>query len=72
MEGAFGLLKNDFGFRRLLTTGKKNVRVELFFLARGFNLKKRWMKQEKRRLETHYSVKKLPDSGEQKIIHRRL
>ena len=58
VEGAFGLLKNDFGFRRFLTTGKKNVRVELFFLALGLNLKKRWMKQEKRRLETHYSEKK--------------
>jgi len=58
VEGAFGLIKNDFGFRRFLTTGKKNVRIELFFLALGFNLKKRWMKQQKRRLETHYSEKK--------------
>lgn len=58
VEGAFGLLKNDLGFRRFLTTGKKNVRVELFFLALGFNLKKRWMKQEKRREKTHYSEKK--------------
>ena len=59
VEGAFGLIKNDFGFRRFLTTGKKNVRIELFFLALGFNLKKRWMKQQKRRLETHYSEKKV-------------
>ena len=58
VEGAFGLIKNDFGFRRFLTTGKQNVRIELLFLALGFNLKKRWMKQEKRRLETHYSEKK--------------
>ena len=29
------------------------------FLALGFNLKKRWMKQQKRRLETHYSEKKV-------------
>ena len=58
VEGAFGLIKNDFGFRRFLTTGKKNVRIELLFLALGFNLKKRWMKQQKRRLETHYSKKK--------------
>ena len=58
VEGAFGLIKNDFGFRRFLTTGKKNVRIELLFLALGFNLKKRWMKQQKRRLETHYSEKK--------------
>lgn len=59
VEGAFGLLKNDFGFRRFLTTGKKNVRIELLFLALGFNLKKRWMKQQKKRLETHYSEKKI-------------
>ena len=58
VEGAFGLIKNDFGFRRFLTTGKKNVRIELLFLTLGFNLKKRWMKQQKRRLETHYSEKK--------------
>jgi len=25
VEGAFGLIKNDFGFRRFLTTGKKNI-----------------------------------------------
>ncbi len=59
VEGAFGLIKNDFRFRRFLTTGKKNVRIELLFLALGFNLKKRWMKQKKRRLETHYSEKKV-------------
>lgn len=59
VEGAFGLIKNDFGFRRFLTTGKKNVRIELLFLALGFNLKKRWMKQQKKRLETHYSNKKI-------------
>ena len=58
VEGAFGLIKTDFGFRRFLTTGKRNVRIELLFLALGFNLKKRWMKQQKRRLETHYSEKK--------------
>lgn len=59
VEGAFGLLKNDFGFRRFLTTGKRNIQIELFFLALGFNLKKRWMKQQKNRLETHYSKKKV-------------
>lgn len=58
VEGAFGLIKNDFGFRRFLTTGKKNVRIELLFLALGFNLKKGWMKQQKRRQKTHYSEKK--------------
>lgn len=54
-EGTFALLKTDFGFRRFLTSGKTNVRTELFFLALGFNLKKRWMKQETGRLRTHMS-----------------
>ena len=55
VEGAFGLLKNDFGFRRFLTRGKKNVRTELFFLGLAFNLKKLWMKRDKGRLKTHLS-----------------
>ena len=55
VEGAFGLLKNDFGFRRFLTRGKKNVRTELFILAMGFNLKKLWKKREAGRLQTHLS-----------------
>lgn len=55
VEGAFGLLKNDFGFRRFLTRGKKNVRTELFFLALAFDLKKLYMKREKGRLQTHLS-----------------
>ena len=55
VEGAFGLLKNDFGFRRFLTRGRKNIRTELFFLALAFDLKKLWMKREKGRLRTHLS-----------------
>ncbi len=55
VEGAFGLLKNDFGFRRFLTRGKKNVRTELFFLTLAFDLKKLWMKRDKGRLRTHLS-----------------
>ena len=55
VEGAFGLLKNDFGFRRFLTRGKRNIRTELFLLALGFNLKKYWKKSEAGRLQTHLS-----------------
>ena len=55
VEGAFGLLKNDFGFRRFLTRGKKSIRTELFFLALAFDLKKLWMKRDKGRLRTHLS-----------------
>ena len=55
VDGAFGLLKNDFGFHRFLTRGRKNVRTELFFLALAFDLKKFWMKRDKGRLRTHLS-----------------
>ena len=55
VEGAFGLLKNDFGFRRFLTRGKTNIRTELFFLALAYDLKKLWMKRENGRLKTHLS-----------------
>ena len=55
VEGAFGLLKNDFGFRRFLTRGKANIRTELFFLALAYDLKKLWMKRENGRLKTHPS-----------------
>ena len=55
VEGAFGLLKTDFGFRRFLTRGKAKVRSELFFLALAFDLKKLWMKRENGRQQTHLS-----------------
>ena len=55
VEGAFALLKTDFGFRRFLTRGKQNVRTELFFLSMAFNWKKLWMKRENGRLKTHLS-----------------
>ena len=53
VEGAFALLKNDFGFRRFLTKGNIHVRVELLFLSLAFDLKKFWMKREHNRLRTH-------------------
>lgn len=56
-EGAFALLKNDFGFRRFLTRGRANVRTEMFLLALAFDLKKYWMKREQGRLQTRVSEK---------------
>ena len=55
VEGAFALLKNDFGFRRFLTRGKRNVHTELYLLCLAFNVKKYWMKRENGRLKTHLS-----------------
>ena len=57
VEGAFALLKNDFGFRRFLTRGRADIRAELFLLAMAFDLKKLWMKREHGRLRTRVSEK---------------
>lgn len=40
VEGAFGVLKQDLGFRRLLHRGSGNVHKMLYLLAMGFNLAK--------------------------------
>ena len=56
-EGAFALLKNDFAFCRFLTTGRANVRTELFLLAIAFDVKKLWMKRKHGRLQTRVSEK---------------
>ena len=40
VEGAFGVLKEDYGFRRFLLRGKKKVRVELLLMATAFDINK--------------------------------
>jgi len=40
VEGVFGILKQDFGFRRFLTRGKVNNETRLFILAMAFNIQK--------------------------------
>ncbi len=40
VEGAFGVLKQDFQFRRLLHHGNDHVRKMLYLLAMGFNISK--------------------------------
>jgi len=57
VEGAFGVLKQDYGFRRFLTSGKTNVRTELFFLCLAYNLQKLWKKREQKRMKTRVSMK---------------
>lgn len=40
VEGVFGVLKQDYGFRRFMTRGKKNNETRLFILAMAFNIQK--------------------------------
>lgn len=47
VEGAFGVLKEDYGFRRFLMRGKKNVKTEFVLLCLAFNINKMHSKIEK-------------------------
>ena len=40
VEGAFGVLKEDMGFRRFLTRGTANVRTEILLLCLAYNVQK--------------------------------
>ena len=40
VEGAFGVLKQDFGFKRFLMRGKRNIETQFFLLAFAFNIEK--------------------------------
>ena len=40
VEGAFGVLKQDYGFRRFLLRGKKNIKTEFMLLSFGYNIQK--------------------------------
>ena len=40
VEGVFGVLKEDYGFRRFLTRGKKNIETQFFLLAFALNIQK--------------------------------
>lgn len=53
VEGAFGVLKQDYGFRKFLTRGKENVKVEMLLLCFAFNINKLHNKTAKNRRRTH-------------------
>jgi hypothetical protein len=40
VEGVFGVLKEDYGFRRFLTREKQSVKVEFMLLCFGYKLNK--------------------------------
>lgn len=49
-EGAFGVIKEDYGFRRFLLRGKKNVRCEFLLTSLGQNINKLHNKIQNERL----------------------
>lgn len=40
VEGAFGVIKQDYGFRRFLTRGKEKTETQFFLLAFAYNIEK--------------------------------
>ncbi len=52
VEGAFGILKSDYGFNRFLTRGKNNVRNEFILLCFGYNINKLHSKIQNERSKT--------------------
>ncbi|WP_407062914.1 transposase [Clostridium sp.] len=57
VEGAFGVIKENHNFRRFLTRGKKNVKVEFTLLALAYNLNKLHNKIQQNRLGVTFYTK---------------
>ena len=59
VEGAFGVLKNDYEFQRFLLRGKTKVKLEILLLSMGYNLNKLHAKIQNDRTGKHlFPVKK--------------
>ena len=58
VEGAFGVLKNDYQFNRFLTRGKSSVKTEFILLCLGYNINKLHNKIQNERLgQTLHKIK---------------
>ena len=53
VEGAFGVLKNDYEFQRFLLRGKTKVKLEILLLCMGYNINKLHAKIQNERTESH-------------------
>jgi len=58
VEGAFGVLKQDMGFRRFLLRGKIKVQTELLLLATAFNINKLHKKIQSNRCGAYLHIPK--------------
>ena len=53
VEGAFGVLKNDYGFQKFLLRGKTKVKLEILLLCFGYNINKLHAKIQNNRTKSH-------------------
>ena len=54
VEGAFGVLKNDYEFQRFLLRGKTKVKLEILLLCFGYNINKLHAKIQNDRTQNHF------------------
>lgn len=54
VEGAFGVLKNDYEFQRFLLRGKTKVKLEILLLCMGYNINKFHAKIQSERTQSHF------------------
>ena len=52
VEGAFGVIKENYSFRRFLTRGKRKTETQFFLIAFAFNILKFHNKRLNNRLKT--------------------
>lgn len=53
VEGAFGVLKNDYEFQKFLLREKTKVKLEILLLCMGYNLNKLHAKIQNERIGSH-------------------
>lgn len=53
VEGAFGVLKSDYGFNRFLTRGKNSIKTEFTLLCFGYNINNLHSKIQNERTQKH-------------------
>lgn len=53
VEGAYGVLKNDYEFQRFVLRGKTKVKLEILLLCMGYNINKLHAKIQNERLASH-------------------
>jgi hypothetical protein len=56
-EGAFGTVKQNYGFRQFLLRGNKKVSTEILLLAMAYNINKLHSKTQQNRAGTQLFIK---------------
>ena len=59
VEGTFGVIKEDYGFRRFLTRGKPKTETQFFLISFAHNIKKYFNKAKDERLKTELFEKEI-------------